>query len=60
MTVVRYGAGGVPIIQEIKEVQPVEKVKKEKKKQEPLQEILEVNPNEEDGFDEEHETGGHA
>lgn len=48
MTVVRYGAGG-SIIQEIKEVQPVEKVKK---KQEPLQEILETNPNEEDGFEE--------
>ena len=49
MTVVRYGAGGVPIIQEI------EPVKKEKKKQEPLQEILETNPNEEqpqDEFDE--------
>ena len=49
MTVVRYGAGGVPIIQEIGPV------KKEKKKQEPLQEILETNPNEEqpqDEFDE--------
>ena len=49
MTVVRYGAGGVPIIQKIAPV------KKEKKKQEPLQEILETNPNEEqpqDEFDE--------
>ena len=49
MTVVRYGAGGVPIIQEIAPV------KKEKKKQEPLQEILETNPNDEqpqDEFDE--------
>tara|TARA_B100000941_G_C28429766_1_gene513550 strand:+ start:141 stop:311 length:171 start_codon:yes stop_codon:yes gene_type:complete len=46
MTVVRYGAGGVPII---KEIAPVEN---KKKKQEPLQEILETNPNEEDGFEE--------
>ena len=37
-----------------KKVEPVKKVEKTKKKSEPLQEILEVNPNEEDGFDEEH------
>lgn len=51
MEVVRYGAGGMPMT---KKVEPVEKVEKTKKKSEPLQEILEVNPNEDDGFDEEH------
>lgn len=50
MEVIRYGAGGMPIT---KKVEPVEKPAKVKKKQEALQEILEVNPNEEDGFDEE-------
>ena len=55
MEVVRYGAGGMPIVsKEEKKVEPVEKVEKTKKKSEPLQEILEVNPNEDDGFDEEH------
>lgn len=52
--VIRYGAGGVPMVnQQTKKVEPVEKTKKTKKKQEALQEILEVNPNEDDGFDEE-------
>ena len=50
MEVIRYGAGGMPIT---KKVEPVEKPAEVKKKQEALQEILEVNPNEEDGFDEE-------
>ena len=51
--VIRYGAGGVPMVnQQTKKVEPVEKTKKTKKKQEALQEILEVNPNEDDGFDE--------
>ena len=55
MEEVRYGAGGMPIVsKEEKKVEPVEKVEKTKKKSEPLQEILEVNPNEDDGFDEEH------
>ena len=49
MEVVRYGAGGMPIVsKEEKKVEPVEKVEKTKKKSEPLQEILEVNPNEDD------------
>ena len=51
MEVVRYCACGIPMT---KKVEPVEKVEKTKKKSEPLQEILEVNPNEDDGFDEEH------
>ena len=45
---IRYGAGGVPMVTE---VEPVAEVKEEKKKV--LQEILEENPNEDDGFDEE-------
>ena len=45
---IRYGAGGVPMV--TKE-EPVAEVKEEKKKV--LQEILEENPNEDDGFDEE-------
>jgi len=40
MTEIRYGANGQPI--PVKEEAP----KPKKKKQEPLQEILEVNPNE--------------
>ena len=49
MEVVRYGAGGMPIVsKEEKKVEPVEKVEKTKKKSEPLQEILEVNPNDEE------------
>ena len=51
--VVRYGAGGMPMTTQPKKVEPVEKPAKTKKKQEALQEILEVNPNEDDGFDEE-------
>ena len=55
MEVVRYGARGMPILsKEEKKVEPEENVEKTKKKSEPLQEILEVNPNEDDGFDEEH------
>lgn len=54
MEAVRYGAGGVPMVtQPTKKVEPVAKPAKTKKKQEALQEILEVNPNEDDGFDEE-------
>tara|TARA_Y100000004_G_scaffold176307_1_gene216742 strand:+ start:291 stop:482 length:192 start_codon:yes stop_codon:yes gene_type:complete len=54
MDAVRYGAGGVPMVnQPTKKVEPVAKTAKTKKKQEALQEILEVNPNEDDGFDEE-------
>ena len=41
MTEIRYGANGQPI--PVKEEAPKPK---KKKKQEPLQEILEVNPNE--------------
>ena len=54
MDAVRYGNGGVPMVnQPTKKVEPVTKTAKTKKKQEALQEILEVNPNEDDGFDEE-------
>ena len=53
MDAVRYGAGGVPMVNnQTKKVEPVAKTAKTKKKQEALQEILEVNPNEDDGFDE--------
>ena len=45
---VRYGLGGVPMVTK---VEPVTEVKEEKKQV--LQEILEENPNEDDGFDEE-------
>ncbi len=45
---IRYGAGGVPMVTK---VEPVTEVKEEKKQV--LQEILEENPNEDDGFDEE-------
>ena len=45
---IRYGAGGVPMVTI---VERVAEVKEEKKKV--LQEILEENPNEDDGFDEE-------
>ena len=45
---IRYGAGGMPMVTK---VEPVAEVKEEKKKV--LQEILEENPNEDDGFDEE-------
>jgi len=53
--VVRYGAGGMPMTTKVEEkkVEPVEKPAEVKKETKPLQEILEVNPNEEDGFDEE-------
>jgi|TARA_X000000950_G_scaffold144888_1_gene179223 hypothetical protein len=52
MEVVRYGAGGIPMVNQ--KVEPVEKPAEVKKESsQPLQEILEVNPNEEDGFDEE-------
>ena len=55
MEVVRYGAGGMPIVsKEEKKVEPVEKVEKTKKKSEPLQERLAVTPNEDDRFAEEH------
>ena len=44
--IIRYGVGGERMVDK---VQPVEKTPKpKKKKQEPLQEILEVNPNAED------------
>ena len=53
METVRYGAGGMPIPSKPQKVEPVEKPAKVKKEaSQPLQEILEVNPNEEDGFDE--------
>jgi hypothetical protein len=41
------------MVNQEKRVEPVAKPAKTKKKQETLQEILEVNPNEDDGFDEE-------
>ena len=56
MEVVRYGAGGMPMVNQVEEkkVEPVEKPAEVKKESsQPLQEILEVNPNEDDGFDEE-------
>ena len=53
MEAIRYGAGGMPMPSTEKKVEPVEPVAETKKKQETLQEILEVNPNETDGFDEE-------
>ena len=56
MEVVRYGAGGLPMTTKVEEkkVEPVEKPAEVKKEtSQPLQEILEVNPNEDDGFDEE-------
>ena len=54
METVRYGAGGMPMVkQEHPKVEPVEKPAEVKKESsQPLQEILEVNPNEEDGFEE--------
>ena len=55
MEVVRYGAGGMPMTTKVEEkkVEPVEKPAEVKKESsQPLQEILEVNPNEDDGFDE--------
>ena len=52
MEVVRYGAGGIPMVNQ--KVEPVEKPAEVKNNSsQPLQEILEVNPNEDDGFDEE-------
>ena len=52
MEVVRCGAGGIPMVNQ--KVEPVEKPAEVKKESsQPLQEILEVNPNEDDGFDEE-------
>ena len=56
MEAVRYGAGGMPMTTKVEEkkVEPVEKPAEVKKESsQPLQEILEVNPNEDDGFDEE-------
>ena len=55
MEAIRYGAGGQPLPSKTeKKVEPVEKPAEVKKEtSQPLQEILEVNPNEEDGFDEE-------
>ena len=58
---IRYGAGGMPMVNQPKKVEPVEETAKlENKKQEMLQEILEENPNaeeeEDDGFDE--DVGG--
>ena len=58
---IRYGAGGMPMVNQPKKVEPVEETAKPKnKKQEMLQEILEENPNaeeeEDDGFDE--DVGG--
>ena len=60
---IRYGAGGMPMVNHPKKVEPVEETAKpENKKQEMLQEILEENPNaeeeEDDGFDE--DVGGSA
>ena len=60
---IRYGAGGMPMVNQPKKVEPVEETAKpENKKQEMLQEILEENPNAEeekdDGFDE--DVGGSA
>ena len=43
---IRYGAGGMPMVNQPKKVEPVEETAKpENKKQEMLQEILEENPN---------------
>ena len=55
MEVVRYGAGGMPMTKQVEpKVEPVEKPAEVKNdSSQPLQEILEVNPNVEDGFDEE-------
>ena len=56
MEAIRYGAGGMPMTTKVEEkkVEPVEKPAEVKKESsQPLQEILEVNPNEDDGFDEE-------
>ena len=65
---IRYGAGGMPMVNQPKKVEPVEETAKvENEKQEVLQEILTENPNEEDtigdvgdydGFDEEHGEDG--
>ena len=60
---IRYGAGGMPMVNQPKKVEPVEETAKpENKQQEMLQEILEENPNaeeeEDDGFDE--DVGGSA
>lgn len=50
---IRYGAGGVPMVnQKPKVVEPVEPAPKVKKKTKPLQEIYG-----DDGFDEEHGEG---
>ena len=54
MEAIRYGAGGQPLPSKTEKVERVEKpaeVKKETSKH--LQEIHEVNPNEEEGIDEE-------
>jgi hypothetical protein len=57
---IRYGAGGMPMVNQPKKVEPVEETAKvENEKQEVLQEILTENPNEDDdGFDEEHGEDG--
>jgi hypothetical protein len=53
---IRYGAGGVPMVnQKPRVVEPVEPAPKVKKKTKPLQEIY-PDP-ETDGFDEEHGDG---
>jgi|TARA_R110001592_G_scaffold54831_5_gene167994 hypothetical protein len=54
METIRYGAGGMPMPAKVeRKVEPVEKPAEVKKESQALQEILEVNPNAEDGFDEE-------
>ena len=59
---IRYGAGGMPMVNQAKKVEPVEETAKvENEKQEVLQEILTENPNEEhtheDGTTHSHEGG---
>ena len=55
---IRYGAGGMPMVNQPKKVEPVEETAKvENEKQEVLQEILTENPNEEDIADEEDTVG---
>jgi len=49
---IRYGAGGIPMVNQPPKVEPVEKISKDKKEKQPLQEIYG-----DDGFDEEHEDG---
>lgn len=49
---IRYGAGGIPMVNQPPKVEPVEKISKDKKQKQPLQEIYG-----DDGFDEEHEDG---